>query len=176
MKQELEKLKELFHELDVIKYGNFKLTSGRESNYKIDAEIILQNKQGIDLIGKLGSEKLSELENLNNSNYEIACVYKGGFLFGNIVAQKRNQDILSINPKKNIWSGKIYLNTPYVIFEDITTTGGSVLKSIDIMKELDLKPTITICIVDRQEGAKENLEKRGVKLYSFLTKKDLGIL
>jgi len=56
-----------------------------------------------------------------------------------------------------------------VLVEDVTTTGGSVLKAVNAVREFDCKIDVVITIVDRMEGAKENLAKEGITLISLLT-------
>ena len=51
-----------------------------------------------------------------------------------------------------------------VIVDDITTTGGSVLKAILEARASGVSITRVITIVDRLEGAAENLAKEGVEL------------
>jgi len=44
-----------------------------------------------------------------------------------------------------------------VIVEDVITTGGSVLKAIQEVEKLKAKVVRVVCLVDREEGAKETL-------------------
>ena len=54
------------------------------------------------------------------------------------------------------------------IIEDVVTTGGSVLRAAEILKESGLKVSRVVCVVDREEGGKENLAKAGIELISLL--------
>lgn len=57
--------------------------------------------------------------------------------------------------------------------EDVTTTGQSVLRAVKILRKLKYKCEQVICVVDREEGAEENLKKAGVKLISLFKAKEL---
>lgn len=57
-----------------------------------------------------------------------------------------------------------------IILDDVTTTGGSVLKAIEAVRSRRASVLMVITIVDRQEGAKENLQEHGVELVSLFTK------
>ena len=59
-----------------------------------------------------------------------------------------------------------------ILVDDVTTTGQSILQSIDVLKEMDIKVNKAICIVDRREGAKEALAKRGCPLISIFNSSD----
>lgn len=62
-----------------------------------------------------------------------------------------------------------------VIIDDAATTGGSILGAIKVVKnELpQLEIVKVVVLVDREEGAKENLQKEGYKLESVFTGREL---
>ena len=47
-----------------------------------------------------------------------------------------------------------------VIVDDVVTTGQSTIEAIDRAKESNLNIIKTIALVDRQEGGRENIEKK----------------
>jgi orotate phosphoribosyltransferase len=49
------------------------------------------------------------------------------------------------------------------------TTGGSLLAAVDEALESQLRVLATFCVIDRSEGGREALEKRGIPLYSLMT-------
>lgn len=48
---------------------------------------------------------------------------------------------------------------PVAILEDVVTTGGSALKAIGRVREFGLHVSLTVGLVDREEGGREALEK-----------------
>ena len=60
-----------------------------------------------------------------------------------------------------------------VIVEDVITTGGSSLQAIAAVKDLGCEVTRVLVVVDREEGAKENLAKEGYRLESIFTASEL---
>jgi len=54
-----------------------------------------------------------------------------------------------------------------VIIDDVATTGKAFVQSIDALSEIDVKAEKAICIVDRNEGAKEVLKEKGCELISI---------
>ena len=59
-----------------------------------------------------------------------------------------------------------------IMLEDVTTTGGSVLKAIGQARENAMTISTVITIVDRMEGASENLAAHGVALKALFTADD----
>ena len=62
-----------------------------------------------------------------------------------------------------------------LLVEDIATTGGQVLEAAKVITEAGAKVKKIICVVDRKQGAEQNITTAGYKFESILTKKDLGI-
>jgi orotate phosphoribosyltransferase len=59
------------------------------------------------------------------------------------------------------------------VLDDVVTTGGSTLKACRAVEEEGGKVVVTLALVDRLEGGRENLEKSGYKFISLLTRDDL---
>ncbi|MFQ6038372.1 MAG: orotate phosphoribosyltransferase [Candidatus Aminicenantales bacterium] len=59
------------------------------------------------------------------------------------------------------------------IVDDVVTTGGSTLKACRAVEEEGGEVALTLTIVDRQEGGRENLEKEGYAFISLLSRDDL---
>ena len=151
-----ERLIELFYELETIEYGNFILRSGKESRYKIFADRVLLHPEGSSLCGKLGLEAVTKIELNDGMEYGIAGIISGGAMFAQSIGNEGNRS--------------------RILLEDVGTTAGSIIDTTEFMKEKNIEYCgYTIVIVDREEGARENLQEKNMKLVSILTKKDLGI-
>jgi orotate phosphoribosyltransferase len=62
-----------------------------------------------------------------------------------------------------------------VIVEDVTTTGTSSLAAVGAAREAGLEVRTVVTIVDRLEGAEENLSRHGLALIALTTARDYGI-
>ncbi len=61
------------------------------------------------------------------------------------------------------------------IVDDVATTGGSILQAIDrVRAETAWQVVQVLCLVDRQEGAREKLAQAGYELTSLFTGAQLG--
>ena len=57
--------------------------------------------------------------------------------------------------------------------EDVTTTGESSLKAVNVLRESGYHANRVITIVDRQEGAGETMKENGLELISLVTLDEL---
>jgi len=56
-----------------------------------------------------------------------------------------------------------------VVLEDATTTGGSSMQAVNVLREEGANIVCVLTIVDRLEGAKENFAKEGLELRALYT-------
>jgi orotate phosphoribosyltransferase len=62
-----------------------------------------------------------------------------------------------------------------ILIDDVATSGGSFIESIDILRNEGFRVDTAVCIIDRQEGAGDALAQKNCKLLSLFTPKDFGI-
>jgi orotate phosphoribosyltransferase len=60
-----------------------------------------------------------------------------------------------------------------VVIEDVITVGGQACTSIPQMRELGLAVQQVVCVLDRLQGGRQNLEDIGCSLVSVFTSHDL---
>lgn len=56
-----------------------------------------------------------------------------------------------------------------LLIEDVVQTGSSLIATAEALKELGLEVTDMLCVIDREEGAQENLKKEGYRLHPLYT-------
>ncbi len=71
--------------------------------------------------------------------------------------------------------GVLKPNDIVLLVEDIATTGGQVLEAAKVITEAGATVKKIVCVIDRKQGAEENITQAGYKFESILTKYDLGI-
>jgi orotate phosphoribosyltransferase len=69
--------------------------------------------------------------------------------------------------------GNFRPGTTVVLFDDVTTRGGSVMQAVHAVRAQGATVTKVIAVVDRLEGAAENLKKEGIELVAVFTTDDL---
>lgn len=161
----LSKLKEC----DAIKYGNFTLSSGKKSNYYIDVKKAATKPEILRLISKNIKQRIRHI-----SQDYIGCVELGGVPIAVAVSLETDIPLLIIRKQekgygiKDIIIGDFEKDKKVTLIEDVTTTGGSVIKAIKILRDSGLIVNHVISVVDRGEGATESLKKERVDLISIL--------
>ncbi|MGD0141015.1 MAG: phosphoribosyltransferase family protein, partial [Tepidisphaeraceae bacterium] len=84
------------------------------------------------------------------------------------------------NQKKDYGTGKLVegvLNAgeTVIIVEDVLTTGGQVLEAAKSLKDAGAKIDRIVAVIDRMEGARQNIESAGYVFEALFTTADLGI-
>ena len=65
------------------------------------------------------------------------------------------------------------IGTTITVLEDVTTTGESAMKAVDVLRNMQYNVNKVVTIVDRQEGASEYMESQGVELCSLVKLEEL---
>ena len=156
-------------------HGDFTLRSGRKSTWYIDKYLFSTKPDIIRAIGPLFNELIPEGTTL------LAGAELGGIPL--VTSASMASDIPCIfirNQKKEYGTAKQLEGTlrpedRVVIVEDIATTGGQVLEAAETITNLGATVLSIIAVIDRCEGARENVESAGYNFQSLFTTADLGI-
>ena len=62
-----------------------------------------------------------------------------------------------------------------VFVEDVATTAGQALEAVGVLREAGAEVPAIIAVIDRLEGARENVEAAGLAFEALFTKRDLGV-
>jgi len=183
MSSKREKLLKLIHQVSY-KEGEFTLASGKKSKFYIDIKQASLHPEGIQWIGELIADiflkEFGHAIALGGMTLgadplvtatQLECLKRGHPIRGFLV-RKKTKDYGRNKPVEGIEG--IPSNSPVVVLEDTTTTGGSTLTAIEILKDQNLRTVGVISVMDRLEGARENLNSNGIQEYhSLFTLKDL---
>lgn len=157
------------------------LSSGRESNYYIDAKYATMDPEGSYIIAKL------ILEKIDNLNVDAIGGYTLGAdpIVGSVVALSSQTKkpllgfIVRKEPKTHgemkLIEGPFRKGLKCLIVDDVITTGSSILKAAKAVEDEGGIVILTMGIVDRLEGGRENIEKAGYIFQSIFTRKELEI-
>ena len=61
-----------------------------------------------------------------------------------------------------------------LMLEDTITTGGSLLKAIDVVEAAGGRVTDVLCVLDRGEGGASRIAERGIRVTSIFSRRDLS--
>jgi orotate phosphoribosyltransferase len=155
--------------------GEFILRSGRKSNYYLDKYLFETQPDILKALGEMFTKYVGESTTL------IAGAELGGVALAASTSMASGRPFVIIrNTKKDYgtskpFEGKLSDADSVLLVEDIATTGGQVLEAAKLVQELGGKVERIVAVVDRQEGARENVEAAGFTFESLFTKADLGI-
>lgn len=155
--------------------GDFVLRSGKRSKYYLDKYLF---ETCPDILKALGEEFARYV---TDDVTLIAGAELGGVALAAATAMACGKNWVIIrNSKKGYGTGKLIEGTlksgdVVLLVEDIATTGGQVLEAAKVITEAGAKVKEIVAVIDRKQGAGENITAAGYKFESILTKDDLGI-
>ncbi len=159
-------------------HGDFTLRSGRKSKYYLD-KYLFQTQP--DILSALAERFAKRIAKLPGGVDRLAGAELGGVPLVSATGIAADKPFILIrNQKKGYGTakqveGKLNPGDKIVILEDIATTGGQVLEAAQTLTQMGAKIVQIIAVIDRQEGARENIESAGYGFDSLLTKGGLGI-
>ncbi len=171
-KQMIERIKD-----SALLRGDFTLRSGRKSSYYLD-KYLFQTQP--DILAALAERFAGRIAGLGDVD-RLAGAELGGIPIVSATSIAAGKPTVLIrNQKKDYGTakqveGKLEPGDRVVILEDIATTGGQVLEAAKSLTDMGATIVAIIAVIDRQEGARENVESTGYVFDSLLTKADLGI-
>jgi orotate phosphoribosyltransferase len=161
------------HEIEAIKFGNFKLSSGKDSAYYIDLRIVPSFPHQFRKMIKALQNLISEKVGLDSFDY-IASVPTSGLVIASALAIETVKPLIYVRQKpknygtSNLIEGRISEGSRVVLIDDVGTTGNSLLSAIKALKDAKIRVDAAFVIVNRLEGIRENLEKEKVKIYDLV--------
>lgn len=161
--------------------GNFTLTSGRKSEYYFDCKETALHAEGSWLIGTLFNEVLKDVDIMGVGGLTLGADplisattvishERGRPLAGFIVRKqpKGHGTNQYIEGMANFSAGN-----SVAVLEDVVTTGGSLLKACERVREAGLNIATVCCVLDREEGGRQALLDAGYELTALFTRKEL---
>jgi len=155
--------------------GDFVLRSGKRSHYYLDKYLF---ETCPDILEALGEEFARYVD---KEITLIAGAELGGVALAAVTAIKTGKNWIIIrNSKKGYGTGKMIEGTltendVVLLVEDIATTGGQVTEAAKIISHTGATVKKIVCVIDRKQGAEENITKAGYNFEAILTKDELGI-
>ncbi len=157
---------------DAIKFGNFKLSSGKDSPYYIDLRVVPSFPHQFRKMIKALQSSISEKIGFDNFDC-IASVPTSGLVIASSLAIEIVKPLIYIRQKpkdygtENVIEGKIIEGSRVLLVDDVGTTGLSLLNAIKALKTAKMIVTDAFTIINRFEGARELLASENVRLYEI---------
>ncbi len=155
-----------------VRFGDFTLSSGAKSDVYVDVKRAWTEPRRLDGLGRalaarVGSEpRLAGME-LGAVPLVVAVALRVGRPF--VILRKAAKEHGTRQP----FEGEIPAGEPVLLLEDVTTTGGSTERSVQIVRDAGGTVERAVAVVDRGAGAVEKLRGIGVRLESLVTMTEL---
>lgn len=165
-------LLELLIQVSALRFGNFTLKSSRSSPYYCDLKYaatfpsVLRMVSDL-LVTHLADETLIAGVELGAVPYTVALALSADRPY--LIVRKVTKSHGTAQPIEGAYSP----GDSVLLIEDVATSGGSIRDAITALRRAGLRIARAVCIVDREEGAREALAKIGVELSHLLTARDL---
>jgi len=183
MVQGNERLLELLTEKSFLysQEPTFKLASGKMSSFYVNCKKTTYDPEGINLIGKAVFKIAEKYEpsaigglTLGADPIAVACAGES-FLKGKPMNAFVVRKTVKEHGTKVPIEGNIKKGDKVIVIEDVITTGGSAIIALDAVRECGLEAVAVIALVDREEGGREAIEAKGVKVESLFTKEEIFV-
>ena len=174
-----QKLLAIIGRASLLQGGEFRLTSGRSSNFFIDLKRTMLDPEGAWLFADLLFEKIRAEDVDCIGGMETGAIplvaalclrswpekpIKGFFIRKEAKGHGTDQRV----------DGLLERGARVILFEDVTTTGGSALQAVDQARQYQCTIIKVITVVDRLEGAQENFRRAGIRFEALFTRRDFN--
>lgn len=168
---------------EALKKGEFVLSSGKTSNYYLDGRVITLTPEGAYLVAGIILELLKDKNDIvavggptlgaDPIVGALACLsHIQKVPLKTFIVRKAAKEH---GTQRQIEGPALAKGSRVILVDDVATTGKALIEAKEALDKAGILAEEAIVIVDRQEGASDNLSKAGLKLLSIFNKQDLGV-
>ena len=175
MKANLRKaeMAKILMKIDALKFGVFKLTSGKASPYYIDLRVVPSFPDAFTQICDFYAEGITKEIGLENFD-RVAGVPIAGIPFASQIAYNLKKPFLYVRKglrrhgRKRRVEGILVSGERVLLIDDLVTTGLTLRKAAEAVRAEGGIVEQAIAFLYREEGGKEKLAKNGIELHALL--------
>lgn len=162
---------------DLVRYayleGDFVLSSGRRSRYYFDKYLFETKPQVLRRLAKLLAREIpSGVDRLAGPELGAVALATAASLETDIPFVIVKKAVKDYGTQRAV-EGEIHPGERVVVIEDVMTTGTQAVSSAEKLRDLGVEVLFILGIVDREEGARENVEAAGFEFRSLFTRSEL---
>jgi orotate phosphoribosyltransferase len=168
-----ERMANILYKVDAVKFGVFRLSSGKASPYYIDLRVIPSFPDSFHEICESYAQYITNQIGAKNFD-RIAAIPIAGIPFASQIAYNLNKPFIYVRKgihlsgRERRVEGVLASGDKVLLIDDLITTGFSLKESADAVRAEGGVVSDAVVFLDREEGGIELLEKSGVKLHSIL--------
>lgn len=174
-----DKMAKILAKIDAVKFGVFKLSTGKASPYYVDLRVVPSFPDAFRDICDFYAETITSQIGLKNFD-RIAAVPITGIPFASQVAYNLKKPFLYVRKSIKLQGrerrveGILFSGDRVLIVDDLATTGVTMRKTAEAIRAEGGVVTQAIAFLDREEGATEKLAEIGVQLIVLLKISDVA--
>jgi orotate phosphoribosyltransferase len=163
-----------------LKFGSYKIKSGKSSPYYIDMAQLLTCPKYLCIIAEVAAEKIRDIM-VTYKIEKLASIELKGALIVPSIACKLNLPCIIVRKETKAYGvtgrtagADIVKGDTVLFFDDVVSEGLSKVEGIKPMQELGANVKHLLVVVDREQGGKENLEKLGFEVHALTKISDIA--
>ncbi|CAI48719.1 orotate phosphoribosyltransferase [Natronomonas pharaonis DSM 2160] len=166
-----QELIDALRDAEAVKFGEFELSHGGTSEYYVDKYVFETDPGCLRQIADAFADRVGDAK--------LAGVALGAVPLVAATAVETDSPYVIVRKQKkeygtgNQIEGDFDAGEEVVVLEDIATTGQSAIDAVEALREAGATVDRVIVVVDREEGARENLAEHDIELESLVTASDL---
>tara|TARA_R100000008_G_scaffold55831_1_gene34286 strand:+ start:127 stop:636 length:510 start_codon:yes stop_codon:yes gene_type:complete len=154
------------------KHGRFTLSSGEESEHYVNCKPVILTGKGLELVSTM------MLDHIDTACVAGLTLGADPLVSGVALVGKGAGLIIRKEPKGHGTQSQIEgplppIGTTITVLEDVTTTGASAIKAVEVLRNSGYHVNRVVTIVDRQEGAVDAMMEAGLEFRSLVTLEEL---
>jgi orotate phosphoribosyltransferase len=168
-----ERMANILFKIDAVKFGVFKLSTGKASPYYIDLRVIPSFPDAFHEICESYAQYITSEIGVKKFD-RIAAIPLAGIPFASQIAYNLKKPFLYVRKdiqlqgRERRVEGVLVSGDKVLLIDDLLTTGLTLKKASDAVRAEGGVVTEAVVFLDREEGGRQVLEKSGIKLHSLL--------
>ncbi|MGD6809191.1 MAG: orotate phosphoribosyltransferase [Candidatus Bathyarchaeia archaeon] len=169
----------ILFKIDAVKFGVFKLSTGKASPYYVDLKVIPSFPDVFREIIDFYTEAITNQIGLKNFD-RIAAVPITGIPFASQIAYNLEKPFLYVRKgvklqgRERRVEGVLFSGDRVLLIDDLVTTGVTLRKAAEAIKAEGGVVTRAVAFLDREEGGKEKLKEADVELLPLLKMSEIA--
>ncbi|MCI4358328.1 MAG: orotate phosphoribosyltransferase [Thermoplasmata archaeon] len=166
------KLVRMLRDSGAVRFGQFTLASGRTSDVYVDIKRTWTDPDHLEMLGRALAERVEDAEGLGGMELGAVPLLAAASLYSRrpfVVVRKAPK---GYGTDQRI-EGTVPAGARFLVIEDVTTSGGSVLETVTLLRAAGADVERVLVVVDREEGAAERLAGASIRLDALATLDEL---
>lgn len=166
-----------------LRRGNFTLASGKTSTYYIDGKLTAMHPHGAVLIAKAILAEIKDLPIDAVGGMDMGATPIVGAVAAVSEMSGRPLPVFVVRKEVKQHGTMKLIEGPIptapsrlVVIDDVVTTGDSIVKAIDAVRNAGHEVLLAISVLDRDAGASEAMARKEVRYQPLVTLADIGIV